>query len=197
VAPVAPPAAQALSEQDKNGAQARPPQAAAPEESREAANKAAASAPLPAPELRKDEGRLEADAVREEKSAAAPAAAPAAPPAAQSARAAVGSQLSANAPRSANAFAPACVPGWSAAPADVASQLTAGAAPSAAVCWLVGRGGVVIVSTNGGSTWRRVTFPEITDLSAVRATDARAASVTTADGRMFTTSDGGMTWIRP
>ena len=40
-------------------------------------------------------------------------------------------------------------------------------------------------------------FPEITDLSAVRATDARAASVTTADGRTFGTTDGGSTWIRP
>jgi len=42
-----------------------------------------------------------------------------------------------------------------------------------------------------------VTFPEIADLSAVRATDARSASVSSADGRTFTTSDGGMTWTRP
>ena len=84
---------------------------------------------------------------------------------------------------------------WEAVSTGVASQLTAGAAPSASVCWLVGRGGVVLLSTDGRS-WRRVAFPETTDLSAVRATDARAASVSTADGRTFSTTDGGATWVR-
>ena len=56
---------------------------------------------------------------------------------------------------------------WDAVPTGVASPLTAGAAPSASVCWVVGRGGVVLLSTDG-RTWRRVAFPEMTDLSAVR-----------------------------
>jgi hypothetical protein len=84
---------------------------------------------------------------------------------------------------------------WEAASTGVASPLTAGAAPSVSVCWLVGRGGVVLLSTDGRN-WRRVAFPEATDLSAVQATDARAASVSTADGRTFSTTDGGVTWVR-
>lgn len=85
---------------------------------------------------------------------------------------------------------------WAAVPTGVAAELTAGAAPSTLVCWLVGRGGVVLLTTDG-RTWRRLAFPEMADLSAVRATDARTASVSTADGRAFTTSDGGATWDRP
>lgn len=73
------------------------------------------------------------------------------------------------------------------------AELTAGAAPSPSVCWVVGRGGVVLRSTDGRS-FSRLTFPEMTDLSAVRATDARTASVTSADGRVFSTTDGGATW---
>jgi len=84
---------------------------------------------------------------------------------------------------------------WAAVPTGVAAELTAGAAPSTLVCWLVGRGGMVLLTTDG-RTWRRVAFPEMTDLSAVRATDARTASVSTADGRIFSTSDGGVTWHR-
>jgi hypothetical protein len=73
--------------------------------------------------------------------------------------------------------------------------LTAGAAPSAEVCWLVGRAGAVILSTDG-RVWRRLTFPEQVDLAAVTATDARTATVTTADGRRFGTADGGGTWVK-
>jgi hypothetical protein len=84
---------------------------------------------------------------------------------------------------------------WEAASTGMAAELTAGAAPSASVCWLVGRVGVVLRTTDG-RTWRRVPFPEMTDLSAVRATDAggNLASVSTADGRTFSTTDGGVTW---
>lgn len=84
---------------------------------------------------------------------------------------------------------------WEAVPTGIAAELTAGAAPSVSVCWLVGRGGVVLLSIDGRG-WRRVAFPEMTDLSAVRATDARTASVSTADGRTFSTTDGGTTWVR-
>jgi hypothetical protein len=148
-----------------------------------------------APELRKDaaqvEGRLlERDAV------SAPAAA--APPARRADEGTVTAR-SANAadlqgPR--RAVAETCGASWDSLPTDITAQLTASAAPSISVCWAVGRGGVVMLTTDG-RTWRRVAFPEITDLSSVRATDARTASITTADGRMFSTSDGGVTWDRP
>jgi len=73
--------------------------------------------------------------------------------------------------------------------------LTAGAAPARDICWIVGRGGVVMLSTDGTS-WQRRPFPEPANLTAVRATDARTAVVTTEDGRQFSTADGGATWSR-
>jgi hypothetical protein len=82
---------------------------------------------------------------------------------------------------------------WEAAPTGVNADLTAGASPSRSVCWLVGRAGTVLLSTDG-RTWRRVPFPEITDLATVQAMDAQTATVTTADGRTFRTTDGGTTW---
>ena len=73
--------------------------------------------------------------------------------------------------------------------------LVAGASPTPSVCWLVGRGGT-IVRTTDGLVWQRLTFPEAVDLTAVTSPDVRTATVTTADGRRFTTADGGRTWTR-
>lgn len=84
--------------------------------------------------------------------------------------------------------------GWETQLTGTEAELTAGMAPSPLACWVVGRGGVVLLSTDGRS-WRRVPFPETTDLSAVRARDARAASVSTAKGRTFSTTDAGATWV--
>lgn len=83
---------------------------------------------------------------------------------------------------------------WELQPTGTPAELTAGSAPSVSTIWIVGRGGVVLLSTDG-RTWRRVPFPEITDLSVVRARDARSVSVTTADGRSFSTTDAGATWV--
>jgi len=82
---------------------------------------------------------------------------------------------------------------WAAVLSGAPAELTAGSAPSTTICWVVGRGGGVLRSTDGRS-FSRVPFPEMIDLSAVRATDARTASVTAADGRVFSTTDGGATW---
>lgn len=73
--------------------------------------------------------------------------------------------------------------------------LAAGASPSPSVCWLVGPGGTVLLSTDGRS-WRRLAFPEALDLRSVSATDDQIATVTAADGRSFVTTDGGETWSR-
>ena len=86
-----------------------------------------------------------------------------------------------------------CGPPWPAPPADLAGQITAGSAPSADVCWLVGRAGTVLRSTDH-QTWQRVNLPQAVDLSAVTATDARTATVMAIDGRTFSTSDAGVTW---
>jgi negative regulator of sigma E activity len=71
--------------------------------------------------------------------------------------------------------------------------LIAGSSPARDVCWIVGRAGVVLLSTNG-ATWQRRPFPEAVDLTAVRGVSASSAEVTTADGRRFATADGGVTW---
>ena len=73
-------------------------------------------------------------------------------------------------------------------------NITAGASPSRDIVWLVGRSGVVLLSTDG--TWQRRTVGEPVDLVAVRPTDAKTATVTTADGRQLTTHDAGLTWSR-
>ena len=75
-----------------------------------------------------------------------------------------------------------------------AGVLTAGHAPTRSVCWIVGRAGLVLLSTDG-ATWRRRPFPETIDLVAVRASTATNAIVTTVDGRQFASTDGGATWV--
>jgi hypothetical protein len=82
---------------------------------------------------------------------------------------------------------------WQTQAAGVATPLVSGAAPSPAICWVVGRGGVVLRSTDG-ATWQRVGLSDAIDLIAIRASDATNATITAADGRMFRTADGGKTW---
>ncbi len=79
---------------------------------------------------------------------------------------------------------------WEATPTGVGTDLMAGASPSGTVCWVVGRAGTVLLTTDGRQ-WQRLTFPVAVDLAAVQATDARTATVTAVDGRRFTTVDGG------
>ena len=82
---------------------------------------------------------------------------------------------------------------WNTVDLIQASQIRAGSAPTSSVCWLVGRGGLVLLTTDG-SSWNRTPPPAAVDLVSVVATDARTASVTAADGRQFQTPDGGRTW---
>jgi photosystem II stability/assembly factor-like uncharacterized protein len=82
---------------------------------------------------------------------------------------------------------------WEDARTSTTDDLTAGAAPSPTVCWIVGRRGVVVRTTNGRD-FERVPFPDSIDLTGIQATDARTARVTTADGRSLATTDGGKSW---
>lgn len=82
---------------------------------------------------------------------------------------------------------------WIAQDRGSAAAVTAGASPSPDVCWLVGRAGTVLLTTDG-RRWQRLRFPEVVDLVAIRATDAATATVVTADGRSYTTKDAGLTW---
>ena len=151
--------------------------------------RAAETAPPPAAPQSADASQQKADNI-------ATLSAPAAPTAerreAAQPRAAVAGQLQAR-----DAFSPSlCGPTWPALPSDLAGRITAGTAPSADVCWLIGRGGTVLRSTDH-ETWQRIMVPQSGDLSSITATDARTATVTTTDGRMFSTADGGVTWAQP
>ena len=75
-------------------------------------------------------------------------------------------------------------------------MFTAGSSPSRAVCWLVGAGGIVLMTADEGRSWERVPFPDAGDLVSIRATDDRTAVVVTADRRTFRTSDRGLHWSR-
>src|SRR4029079_7188274 len=84
---------------------------------------------------------------------------------------------------------------WDAIALDPPAPLTGGTAPTASICWLIGRAGV-IYRADDVVHFLRVTFPAAVDLVLIRATGAAQASVTTADGRVFTTADGGLTWLQ-
>jgi photosystem II stability/assembly factor-like uncharacterized protein len=84
---------------------------------------------------------------------------------------------------------------WKSQGSPAGIVLTAGSSPARDVCWIVGRAGAVLLSTDG-STWQLHPFPEAVNLTAVRALDAKTAVVTTSDGRQFSTTDGGATWSR-
>jgi hypothetical protein len=83
---------------------------------------------------------------------------------------------------------------WDAQTTGTTVILMAGASPSPSVCWLVGRAGTILLTTDG-RRWPRVPFPEPVDLVAVQAVDAQTATVSTGDGRRFRTTDGGTTWV--
>lgn len=83
---------------------------------------------------------------------------------------------------------------WQSQATGAAVQLLAGSSPSPTVCWIVGRSGTVLLSTDG-ATWRSLTFPQPTvDIVRVTATDDVSATVTTATGSVYRTVDAGRTW---
>jgi hypothetical protein len=84
---------------------------------------------------------------------------------------------------------------WLAASTPAGLSIVAGSAPSASVCWVVGRNGAVLLTADG-TAWQRLPFPEAIDLSAIEATDALTATISAVDGRVFQTTDGGATWTR-
>ncbi len=81
---------------------------------------------------------------------------------------------------------------WRKQMVTLTKPIAGGTAPSAAVCWLVGRSGAVFVAV--GSQWRDVSLTELVDLVEVAAIDSMNATVTASDGRRFSTSDAGVSW---
>jgi len=74
-----------------------------------------------------------------------------------------------------------------------APQITAGYAPTAKICWLVGRDGAIIL-TRDAAHWVPIPPPVTTDFVGVTAKDNFSATVTAADGRKYSTDDAGDHW---
>ena len=82
---------------------------------------------------------------------------------------------------------------WKPQPTETDADLLAASSPAPTVCWIVGKSGLILLSTDG-ETWRRLAFPDAVDLVAVTARDGLAATVTAANGRTYRTIDAGRTW---
>jgi photosystem II stability/assembly factor-like uncharacterized protein len=77
----------------------------------------------------------------------------------------------------------------------VLTDLLTGSAASESVCWLVGRAGAILLTTDGGAHWKLLSSPLKEDLGGIRATDALHATIWNTRGiKYFATSDGGLTW---
>ncbi|MGB6429876.1 MAG: hypothetical protein WBF06_04775 [Candidatus Acidiferrales bacterium] len=89
---------------------------------------------------------------------------------------------------------------WTPQSSPIQTDLLAGSAPSETVCWLVGRNGTILRSSDG-ATWQQLPSPKQAEQNAqppdwtfVDAHDARSAVVGTKDGRRFSTTDAGQSW---
>jgi len=74
------------------------------------------------------------------------------------------------------------------------ADFTAGSAPSAKICWLVGRAGAIF-RTSDGTNWKKIPPPASVDLAEVNATDASTAMVTVAGGQKYSTENAGKIWV--
>jgi photosystem II stability/assembly factor-like uncharacterized protein len=79
----------------------------------------------------------------------------------------------------------------------VTVDLIAGSATSDKICWVVGKAGTLLLTTDGGKHWKPIASPIAGDLGGVHATDATHASIWDVPNKQsFETSDGGNTWTR-
>jgi photosystem II stability/assembly factor-like uncharacterized protein len=76
-------------------------------------------------------------------------------------------------------------------------DLLTGSAPSEKVCWIVGRVGALLLTTDGGAHWKLISSPLKDDLGGIQATDDLHATIWNVQNtKRFFTSDGGLTWER-
>ncbi len=89
---------------------------------------------------------------------------------------------------------------WQPQTSGVTVRLRGVSAVSPTVGWASGAAGTVLRTTDGGTTWQRLTVPgaEALDFRDIDATDAHTAHVlsigTGAASRIYQTSDAGATW---
>ena len=84
---------------------------------------------------------------------------------------------------------------WHPQASGVETDLVAGSAPTETVCWVVGRAGTILRTTDG-ERWEKVASPAPLDWAGVEAFTANTAIVF-ADNQRYATRDGGRTWRRP
>ncbi len=89
-------------------------------------------------------------------------------------------------------------PGWTIQASGVTTSLWSVKAVDQSICWTAGSGGVVLLTTNGGSKWNSVGGGTIgtSDIYAVEALDANTAFVTSSPSAtsIYRTTNGGTTW---
>jgi hypothetical protein len=94
-------------------------------------------------------------------------------------------------------FSPDSGHSWSRQRSGVIVDLLTGSAPSEKVCWIVGRVGAILLTTDGGAHWKLISSPLKDDLGGIQATDELHALIWNLQNKKrFSTSDGGLTWER-
>jgi hypothetical protein len=84
---------------------------------------------------------------------------------------------------------------WVTQKSGVTADLTAGSSPSAKVCWVVGKAGTILLTTDKGNHWKQLASPIKEDIAGVFAEDAKRASIwNVSHSQSFGTNDGGATW---
>lgn len=84
---------------------------------------------------------------------------------------------------------------WMLQKSGVTTDLTAGSAISGKVCWVVGKAGTVLLTTDRGKHWKQLAAPTKEDLGGVNAVDDKRASIwTVSHSKSFETNDGGASW---
>jgi photosystem II stability/assembly factor-like uncharacterized protein len=84
---------------------------------------------------------------------------------------------------------------WVQQKSGVTKDLTAGSAPSGKVCWVVGKAGTILLTSDGGKHWKALISPIKEDVAGVFAQDDKHASIWTASHSLsFDTNDAGATW---
>ncbi len=86
---------------------------------------------------------------------------------------------------------------WLPQVSGISTDLLAGSSPSEKVCWVVGRAGTILLTTDGGGHWTKIDSPTPDDLGYVTATDDQSVRIADiANRRRFSTSDGGQNWVQ-
>jgi photosystem II stability/assembly factor-like uncharacterized protein len=84
---------------------------------------------------------------------------------------------------------------WETQKSGVTVDLIGGSAPSDKVCWVIGKAGTILLTTDRGRHWKKITSPTKEALAGVWAQDGKHASVWTASHtQSLDTNDGGLTW---